>query len=187
MKNKLASVTVKIITAALTIVLLASFILNVSTYLSIDEIKKGGSVNWGYSCAIIGSGSMEPTFSINDLLLIKASDSYFEGEVVTFISSKGSMITHRIVEVTENGYITQGDANNISDEKIAEQRILGKAIYVIPRIGGIIAGVLSPLGIALLVGIFILLWLIQRIMRHQNEEDDENEKSIDAFEDVSGS
>ena len=87
---------------------------------------------------------------------------------ITYVSPQGGLITHRVKEVLDYGYIAQGDANNIPDEEVSGQRVLGRMIFVIPRVGGVIDGILSPAGITLLVCICLLLKLIQRIRRDQN-------------------
>lgn len=174
MKRKLFSILAKLFTTALISVMLFALFLNISTLLSIDKIKKGESVTSGYFCAMIASGSMEPALSVNDLLLIKGARSYQNEDIVTYVSPRGSMITHRIKDLLEQGYITQGDANNISDGEIPAQRVLGSVVLVIPGVGGFINGILSPAGIILLICVFLLVRLFQRIRRDQNEEERNN-------------
>jgi len=169
MKNKLISIFTKSIMSALIAVLLVTLFLNVSTLMSIEKINCGQFVKSGYFCAIISSGSMEPAVSINDLLFINGCEFYQPEDIVTYVSRSGSLITHRIKEVTDRGYITQGDANNIPDEIVFAQSVLGKTVFVLPGVGGIIDGILSPVGIVLLAIILLVLCLIQRINEEQNE------------------
>ena len=178
MNKKLGLITKRILILALIVTLLILVLINVSTLLSINAIKQDRIVRVGYFSAIINSGSMEPAFSKNDLLILKGADGYQTNDVITYVSQRGSLITHRIMTVLEDGYITQGDANNIPDEKIYGQQVLGKVVYAIPGVGGVIAGITSPLGLVFLIGIFLLIWAIQRIMRNQNECRNEKEKKI---------
>ena len=166
--KKLISLFAKAFTIGLTAVLLLALALNFSTLLSVNAIKRGKSVKWGYFCVIVGSGSMEPTVLVNDLLFIKAGDSYKPGDIVTFVSPGGALVTHRVKKVLDKGYITQGDRNNIPDEEISEQRVLGKAAFIIPGVGGIVNGILSPFGMIFSGAAILLLWLIKRI---KNEKD----------------
>ena len=170
MKKKIYLVTTKIIVIAVSIVLLTALFLNLSTLWSVGKVKRGGDVTSGYYCAIIGSGSMEPTVLVNDLLLIQGQHSYQAEDIITYISPKGSLVTHRVVAVTQNGYIAQGDANNMPDDEIAAQRVLGKVVFVVPKVGSIINGIVSPMGIALLVCIYASVTLIRRIGRDENED-----------------
>ena len=173
--KKIMSVFLKILTTALIVVLLLILYLNIATLWSVERIKDGGWITSGYFSAVIGSGSMSPALSVNDVLIVKADVSYQIEDIITYVSSKGGLITHRVKEVTDNGYIAQGDANNVPDEEIPGQRVLGKVVFSIPRAGAIIDGILSPAGIILLASIFILLWLIQRIRNDENEDDEESE------------
>jgi len=170
MKKKALSAFGRIITAVVVAVLLLVLSLNISTLLSLNAIRGGANVQSGYFCAIIGSGSMEPTISVHDFLIIKGSGAYREGDIVTYVSPKGSLVTHRIIEVSDGAYIAQGDANNVPDEEIPGQRVLGKVVFLIPGVGGVIEAVTAPIGIVLSVCIFLLVLLIQWIRRDINED-----------------
>lgn len=62
---------------------------------------------FGYSVAVVASGSMEPALSVDDMIFSRAQDRYEVGDIITF--AKGSSLTtHRIVAVTDEGYRTQG-------------------------------------------------------------------------------
>ena len=178
MKKKFVSSFANFFKKTLIIVLLLALILNVFTLWSVGKIKRGESVKFGYFCAIIGSGSMEPTISINDLLFIKAAPHYQIGDIVTYVSQSGSLVTHRVKEVSSQGYIAQGDANNIPDEEITRQRVMGRVVFSLPLVGGITDAILSPTGIIFLVCTFLLIYLIQRIRRDQNEEEQDKTTNI---------
>ena len=93
--------------------------------------------------AYIETGSMEPT--------IRAGDGYVpipsilvggvsEGDVVTFDAETigdGGLTTHRVVGVTEEGYITQGDANMVTDQDGGEPYVSdGQVVAVALQING---------------------------------------------------
>ena len=66
-----------------------------------------------------------------DIVIIKKCKSYEIGEIITY-SEEENLITHRIIEKTENGYITKGDANNTPDEKnVDSTQIKGKVIKTV--------------------------------------------------------
>ena len=173
MKKKIISGVSNILIIILVVILLSVLVLNVRTLRSVDRIKSGEVINSGFASAIIGSGSMEPGISVNDLLLIRGRTDYKTGDIITYVSHHGGLVTHRIKEVLESGYITQGDANNIPDEEISRQRVMGAVIMVLPVAGGVIDGLLSPVGIFIVVCAFLFVWLIRRIRRDQNEVEDE--------------
>ena len=88
---------------------------------------------FGYSVARIITGSMEPTISVNDIVITKSQKEYNKDDIVSYVLDRHS-ITHRIVDITPEGrYITQGDANNSIDSPkgTALKNIKGKVILVI--------------------------------------------------------
>ena len=163
MKKDTLSIISESIKLILIAVLLVTLCLNISTLWAIGSIKHGEPIQSGYYSAIIGSGSMAPAILVNDLLLLKGEPSYQTDDIITYVSQQGSLITHRVKEVLLDGYITQGDANNICDEEISSQKVLGKVIFVISGAGAIVKGILSPAGVVFSICIFTLLWLLRRI------------------------
>jgi len=162
-KRKIASVSSKSIISVLTAVLLLAMILNFSMLLSVSRIKGGKQISLGYAGAIVSSGSMEPAISVGDLIIIKGFESYVTGDIVTYFSEQGSLITHRVVSVSDNGYVLQGDSNNIPDGEIPRQRIIGKVIFTMPGAGGIINWISSPVSIIFIVCIVLLIVLIKKL------------------------
>nr|WP_278253199.1 signal peptidase I [Enterococcus sp. 665A] len=109
----------------------------------------------GYRFYTVLTSSMKPTkdsqpggFDAGDVTIvkmIKGSDAK-EGDIVTYaVGDEGSFLTHRLIEkIGEmegregNFVITKGDANNSKDPPINEDRIMGKVIYAIPKLGNAI-------------------------------------------------
>lgn len=83
---------------------------------------------FGFRIYKVGSGSMEPSLKINDLIIIRSSDDYKVQDIITY-SNENEYITHRIISIKGNEVTTKGDANNISDEPITKDKIIGKLIY----------------------------------------------------------
>ena len=105
------------------------------------------------------SGSMEPTLKIGDLLIIrgglKAEDIHADpedGDIIIFHSPSNPNslpIVHRAIEkFQKNGkwyFITKGDNNPLDDYKtfgwvVPEEYIIGKVIFVIPKVGYVLRG-----------------------------------------------
>lgn len=92
---------------------------------------------FGWSQAVVLTGSMEPAISAGDLILMHREDGYRVGDIITYAEG-GASVTHRIVEETEEGYRTQGDANcGWDQEPVAKDRVYGKVAAVIPGVGKI--------------------------------------------------
>lgn len=120
---------------------------------------------FGYSNAVVLSGSMEPAISVNDMIMIHEEDQYEIGDIVSY--KYGDMlVTHRIVDKTETGYVTQGDANNARDDEISKEMIVGKIVFVIPSVGILIQMLQTPLGMLVLMlicyGMFVIPNLFER-------------------------
>lgn len=170
MTKKIISFIAKEIIVAIVLLLCALLFLNISTLISMKKIENGGSVETGYANAIVKSGSMEPSLSKYDLIIIKAKSEYHEGDIVTFVSQNGTLVTHRVMAIAESGIITQGDANNTLDDEIEEQRLLGKVILIVPIIGLLATLLSAPVGIICIIGFPICILLIDRIVRTIKDE-----------------
>lgn len=129
--------------------------------------NKDDATIFGYSLAIVTSGSMEPTVRIDDLIIIHDEESYDIGDIITF-SNRGSSVTHRIIDQNENGFVTKGDANNAADlDTVDTEDISGKVVCVLPVIGKFIMFLRTPLGMMILMLIGIILIIYPFYQRHE--------------------
>lgn len=127
---------------------------------------------FGYSTAVVASGSMEPALSVDDLILNHVQAIYEEGDIITF-QSGDSLTTHRIVSVTDEGYVTQGDANNAPDENVVPpETVIGRVVASVPEIGSILAFLKKPLGMIILVFVGFLLIELPFFFRNHREQTD---------------
>ena len=167
MRKKSFSLFFRLLIITLTIFLSAALFLNISTMISMKKIQNGHFIQSGYSCAIVGSGSMRPEIFVNDLVIIQSVESYQKDEIATYVSEHGTLVTHRIKEISDSGYIMQGDANNTADGEVARQRIMGKVVFVVPGAGLVIRAFSSPVLLICFplfsVGIILLVRTIRKI------------------------
>lgn len=76
--------------------------------------------------AFVATDSMEPVMNPGDGFIgipTPLAGDLSEGDVVTYEAQTiqgGGLTTHRIDEVTESGYVTQGDANAVTDQEDGE-------------------------------------------------------------------
>ena len=78
----------------------------------------------------IQSGSMVPELQVGEIIILVKQKNYKTKDIITYNVGNSYFITHRIVQTTEKGYITKGDANNTEDEKIVtKEQIQGKVIF----------------------------------------------------------
>lgn len=115
----------------------------------------------GYGYAVVASGSMEPTLSKGDFVIVHQEAAYEKGEIITFIQAGDQRTTtHRIVEVENDRFVTQGDANNLADESITAEQIFGKVVLTLPLIGYLIQSASTPLGLLVLIALFLLMFYL---------------------------
>ena len=120
---------------------------------------------FGYTTAIVTSGSMEPALWVDDLILIHAQDSYQQGDIITY-QSDGGLVTHRVVEndTASQELVTKGDANAQADVyPVGYDRVIGRVEYSIPYWGRMATALRQPSGIAICAAIFALalvLWTV---------------------------
>lgn len=132
---------------------------------------------FGVGAAVVLSGSMEPEFSVGDLLIIKEQDVYEVGDIVVFQSGK-MIVTHRIVSIDGEEVVTRGDANNTEDDPIKLEQIKGEVVSVIPFVGDIVNAIKSPIGTLCIIGIAV--FLLERSFRSEKEKDKEKIDAIKA-------
>lgn len=85
-----------------------------------------------YPMASITSGSMWPVLKKGDLIFIKGvegKDNIKVGDIIVYRNPKGFTI-HRVIEMKEETLVTKGDANNVSDNPISYDEIIGKTFNI---------------------------------------------------------
>ena len=83
---------------------------------------------------IVKSNSMYPTLQKSDIILIKRNSDYKKGDIITYDYENNYLVTHRIIEKSNNFFITKGDNNNSEDDKFIQlDNIKGKVILILNR------------------------------------------------------
>ncbi|MBP3240211.1 MAG: signal peptidase I [Oribacterium sp.] len=91
---------------------------------------------FGWKPVIVLSDSMVPTYSSGKVILVKEKEETPKlNEIVMFRQKNygmNSYVTHRIVGMDKDGFITKGDANNSEDPgRIQDKDIIGTVEYVL--------------------------------------------------------
>ena len=123
-----------------------------------------GSRLIGMQVYTIVSGSMEPTYSVGDLLYVKTvdPDSVKVGDPITFVLNEDLVVaTHRVIEVDaeEREFTTKGDANSTADANpVHFNNLIGVPVFSIPLLGYVSAYIQSPPGmyVAIAFGVFLI-------------------------------
>ena len=120
----------------------------------------------GLNVYTVISGSMEPTYSVYDLIYVKdvPPESIEVGDPITFVLNESlTVATHRVVAIdAENQrFITKGDANEVEDAApVHFNNLIGKPVFAIPLLGYVSNWVQNPPGIYIAVGGGIILLLV---------------------------
>lgn len=114
----------KLIISVLCICIMASFALKIA----------------GFHSYAIKTESMLPTLKVDDMIYAfpVAFESLSVGDVISYATEDGSVITHRITEINDvaQTVITQGDSNKYPDiAAVSESEIIGKVFFKLPQLG----------------------------------------------------
>ena len=119
---------------------------------------------FGYYFFNVKTGSMQPTLSVGDNIIVKKEKEYKVGDVVTY-KKDDIYVTHRIVKIDGNSVTTKGDANTTDDAPFDMDNILGKYVYKSSWLNFIINNkFLICLGI-------VLLYIIDLIIKNLRKAD----------------
>lgn len=111
---------------------------------------------------IVSGHSMEPTYYTGDLVVSRCGE-YGVGDVVVYNPPKvgNARVIHRIIGGTSDGWIIQGDNNSFVDPwKPSDERIFGKAVLHLPKVGLVGSVLVSPMTWVslLLVAGALIIW-----------------------------
>ena len=112
------------------------------------------------------SGSMEPAIPVGGIVVIKPVDpeTLKIGDIICFQLSEPTSITHRIINIIDEGFMTKGDANEDPDQWIVKkENVIGNAIFTVPFIGYLGYFVKTPIGFILLILLPASLIIIMEI------------------------
>jgi signal peptidase len=128
---------------------------------------------------VILSGSMEPAVSPGDVVIVDASAAIEVNDVITFDNGNAIPTTHRVVDVVDGQYITQGDANENADaQPVPPDAVLGEVTIMIPLIGHVILWVNTPTGYIALVVLPLVLLLASELYSWARSRDADPEPEL---------
>ena len=114
------------------------------------------------------SGSMEPAIPVGSVVVIKPVDpeTLKVEDIICFKISESATttVTHRIINITNEGFTTKGDANEDPDTWIVKnENVIGKAVFTVPFIGYLGYLARTPIGFLLLIVIPASIIIIMEI------------------------
>lgn len=143
-------------------------------------VKDEMPMPFGYGMSVVLSGSMEDRLSVDDLVIIKATDDYKVNDIVLF-QEGNSLVIHRIIEIDGDTVTTKGDANNVADDPINKSQIKGVLVYDIVGIGAVMNILKQPVSVFIILAAAVLLTELsyRKEKDKDTEELDEIKKMIE--------
>ena len=126
---------------------------------------------------------MKPTLKINDVILVKiGNENLKKGDIIAF-NTDDAIITHRILFIDDRIITVKGDNNNVIDQPIVVDQVIGKIVKVFPKLGIWKKVITEP---KILLGIFITLLLfnfalsydVNRTFKDKKKKNDNNDAPL---------
>ena len=118
-------------------------------------------------CVVV-SGSMEPAIETGSLCLIDCQDRDIDkGDIIAF--RQGDMtVTHRVVDVMDTGYLTKGDANEVSDSWVVDPSdAFGTCVCSVPKLGYAVMFMKSAAGLVLILTALIAFAVAGQLLKEE--------------------
>ncbi|MBE6717891.1 MAG: signal peptidase I [Ruminococcaceae bacterium] len=140
-----------------------------------------GSRLLGYQVYTVLSGSMEPEYSVGDLLYVKKTDvnNINVGDPITFVLNEELVVaTHRVVRIDteKQHFYTKGDANQTEDSSpVHFNNVIGVPKFSIPLLGYVSDYIQNPPGMYITIGagvVLVVLVFLPDIIVKKKEENE---------------
>jgi peptidase S24-like len=86
---------------------------------------------FGYTYFVVKTGSMSGTLEVDDVIIVKITKDTKINDIITYVNDNGEIITHRLVRKSGSKLIAQGDVNNVEDNPITKDQLIGTVALVI--------------------------------------------------------
>lgn len=142
-------------------------------YITQIKILKNEYANiFGYTFFEVATGSMSNTIEIGDVVIVKVTKDVEKNEIIVY-KDGNNFVTHRLIENNGEKLVAKGDANNSEDKPITKEQILGRVIYIIPKLGIWRKIFLSPEIIGLILVFMVLLGIVLQITSNNSDKVEE--------------
>ncbi|MBR3691323.1 MAG: signal peptidase I [Clostridia bacterium] len=138
-----------------------------------------GSRLLGYRVFNVISGSMEPEYSVGDLIYVKsvAADEIEVGEDITFLLNEDLVVaTHRVVRIDRENqrFYTKGLANETEDANpVHFNNVIGVPQFKVPKLGYVSDFIQNPPGLYITVAlgaVLLILVFLPDLIRGKEKE-----------------
>jgi len=130
-------------------------------------LGRAGFIGSPISYVVVAGHSMQPTLHLGDVVVLGRASAYRKGEVIAYKVPAGGpgaglMVIHRIVGGNaRDGYVMRGDNKQFNDPWRPRPRdVVGRELFMVPKLGLAIRYVRSPLGFAALAGLLTMTLML---------------------------
>lgn len=160
--NGLMSLVLRVISNILHVIITGFCLIVIASFVILSVCYVGG-----YHPYIVLSGSMEPNIHTGSLCVVNTNVPYGDIEKGCIIAFQAgdTMVTHRVVNITDKGIETKGDANAVSDSIITtDKNYKGLNCLSIPYLGYVYQFVQTPKGWIILATVLFGLLILRLII-----------------------
>ena len=130
---------------------------------------------------VVESGSMEPKLHVGSVCFVNQRAKFEDiknGDIIAFNATSSMKVTHRVVNISEEGLTTKGDANDVEDMlKVQKSMLIGKTLFSIPKVGYFIKFIQSPKGMISFGVAIIVIELLEIIFASSENKEEEKKKT----------
>jgi len=169
---KALKILVNILLDVMIFVLVIGILVALYGFIQTSVLKKNYSNYFGYTYFQILTGSMEDTINVDDVVFVHITKDVDVNDIISF-NDEGSVVTHRVIEKTDKGFITKGDNNNASDGEITKDRVIGKVVKVGKQYGKVKRFVFEPIVVIPFIATIVLFsWYVSLSKKERSIEDE---------------
>lgn len=173
MKKKNKEIVIKVIKSIFKIIITICIVYNVCYLLNTTLTQKEYLSVFGISFFNMKSNVMEPELKKNDLIITKENKAGFKkDDVIVYVANK-QVKTSKIIEIEtedeQKTYITKAN-KNYYPENVKEGQIIGKLVFSVSKIGGIIQVLQTRISSIIIFIFLILLFVINRYSYYKGIE-----------------
>lgn len=129
------------------------------TMISVKKLNRDAEKGiFGFRIFTVLSDSMKPEFEAGDVIIVKEikTNKLKTGDVITFYSKEGPLVTHQIQELTEIdgelAFITKGvNVDQADKDPVPASRVIGMYTFDVPNAGHFFQFIQSPQGYVTLI------------------------------------
>lgn len=129
-----------------------------------------GAAVYGIHAAVVISGSMEPEITTGSLCFTNCrdKDDIKKGDIIAY-NLNDITVTHRVADITAEGYVTKGDNNENEDIlPVTDDQVIGKVFYSINNAGYIISFLRSRTGSSVILCLILSSSIISLLLKSKD-------------------